>query len=156
MFLNVDYTKIVGLTATVPESDEAQAVLSKYCPIVYTKTLKEVVKEPEIIASTNTFNIPIKLNRKDKAKYNTFNEQFMRAMVNIGVEKKKRPELAKVSIFDLAREFSAKVVGEEDKLLQKYCKAYWAAMTMRKNVCYSAESKIPYVREIIESYPNRK
>lgn len=123
---------------------------------MYTKTLTEIAGEEGIIATTNTFNIPIKLNRKDKAKYNTFNEQFIRAMVNIGVEKKKRPELAKVNIFDLAREYSSKIVPEEDRTLQKYCKAYWAAMTMRKNICYSAESKIPYVQSIIEQFPNRK
>lgn len=123
---------------------------------MYIKTLTEIAGEEGIIATTNTFNIPIKLNRKDKAKYNTFNEQFMRAMVNIGVEKKKRPELAKVNIFDLARDYSSKIVTEEDRTLQKYCKAYWAAMTMRKNVCYSAESKIPYVQSIIGQFPNRK
>lgn len=154
VYLNVWYTQLLGLTATVPEDEVNRLILADFCPIVYTKTLKEIDKVGGIIAKTTTYNLPVKLNRKEKAKYNTFNEQFQRATMNIAIIKKDRPELKDINVFDIAKEYSVK--KDKDDPLCKYAKNYWSAMTMRKWVCYGAESKIPIVKEILRKFPERK
>lgn len=166
VFKNIKYSQVLGLTATEPSSEEAMKILNEVCPIIYKKTLKEIAKTEGIIANTTTFNLPIKLDRRDKAKYNLFNEQFQRATMQISMMKKDllsddvafKEVLAK-SVFDVANFFGRKKIKDlspEFHGLQKASKAYWNAMTMRKWVCYSAESKIPTVLEILKKYPERK
>lgn len=154
VFLNIKSRQLLGLTATVPEDAIVREVLNNHCPVVYTKTLKEIDKTGGIIAKTTTYNLPVKLNRKEKAKYNTFNEQFHRATMQIAMLKKDIIELKDINVFDIAKEYSKKKDGNEQ--LQKQAKAYWSAMTMRKWVCYNAESKIPIVKEILKKFPERK
>lgn len=157
IYHKVKRTQTLGLTATLPEDKEARELLQAACPVVYTKTLKEVASVEGIIAKTTTYNLPVKFNRKDKAKYNTFNEQFHRATMNIAMIKRDREELKNINVFDIAKEYATKKnVAKEDEMLQKHCKAYWNAMTMRKWLCYNAESKIPIVKDILEKYPQRK
>jgi len=77
--------------------------------------------------------------------------------MQIGILKKDREDLKNKNVFDIAKEYATKKdVSQEDKLLQKQAKAYWSAMTMRKWVCYSAESKIDTVLKILEKFPSRK
>ena len=122
VFRNVKYKQLLGLTATVPEDTAVREVLNTYCPVIYTKTLKEVDKLGGIIAKTTTYNLPIKLNRKEKAKYNTFNEQFHRATMQIAMIKKDIEELKDLNVFDIAREYSKRKDGDEH--LRKQAKAY--------------------------------
>jgi superfamily II DNA or RNA helicase len=112
----------LGLTATIPED---RSLLDSVCPIVYNKTLKEVASVGGIIADTTTFNLVVKLNRKEKAKYNTFNEQFHRATMQIAMIKKDVEHLKDKNVFDIAKEYSTKknLVGDE-VFLQKQAKAY--------------------------------
>jgi len=168
VFENVKYTQLLGLTATEPENVESLMVLQKVCPVIYKQTLKDISKTEGIIAKTTTYNLPIKLNKKDKAKYNLFNEQFHKATMEISIEKKrlldeplseKLSEILKKSVFDIAKYFSRQKLDNLDKdyhRLQKLSKKYWSSMTMRKWVCYGAESKIPVVQEILDKYPERK
>lgn len=157
IYRNIKSTQRLGLTATPPEDEEAAKLLAEVCPIVYTKSLKEIDEIGGIIAKTTTYNLPIKLNRKDKAKYNTFNEQFHRATMQIGIIKKEREDLKSMNVFDIVKEFATKKnISKDDEFLQKQAKAYWSAMTMRKWVCYGAESKIDTVIKILEKFPDRK
>lgn len=156
IYRNIKTKQRLGLTATPPEEDEAIRLLAEHCPIVYTKSLKEIDEIGGIIAKTITYNLPVKFNRKDKAKYNTFNEQFYRATMQIGILKKDRSDLKDKNVFDIAKEYATKKVTKEDEFLQKQAKAYWSAMTMRKWVCYGAESKIDVVIKILEKFPDRK
>ena len=157
IYRNIKTKQRLGLTATPPEDEEAIALLEKECPIVYRKSLKEIDAIGGIIAKTTTYNLPVVFNRKDKAKYNTFNEQFQRATMQIAMLKKDREDLKDKNVFDIAKEFATKKnITQEDEFLQKQAKAYWNAMTMRKWVCYGAESKIDTVVKILEKFPSKK
>lgn len=157
IYQNIKTSQRLGLTATPPEEEEAIKLLEEVCPIVYTKSLKEIDEIGGIIAKTTTYNLPVKFNRKDKAKYNTFNEQFHRATMQIAMLKKDREDLVDKNVFDIAKEYATKKnITKEDEFLQKQAKAYWSAMTMRKWVCYGAESKIDTVIKILEKFPSRK
>lgn len=152
IFANISYNQILGLTATVPDDLEYQSVLDLFCPIVFRKTLSDVINKG-IVAESRIFNIPVKMNRRDSARYKIFNQQFNRAKMELSILKTTMPHLQGISVFDIAKAFN----GDKEKNdLVKYSKMFWSGMTLRKMTCYNAESKIPAVKEILAAFPNKK
>lgn len=115
----------------------------------------EDASKEDIIASCVTYNLEIPLNKKDAAKYRTFNNQFNRAVLELSVLKQAIPTLKHKNVFDIAKEFN-KATNPGLKELIKWSKSYWASMTLRKWVCYEAQTKIDYILEIIRKFPNKK
>lgn len=147
VFTNLKYEKILGLTATVPVDT---TILDKYCPIVYRKELEEV---KDLLSDFVIFNLPVKMNKVERKRYNVFNQLFNRANLDISVAKKLEPELKKLSNFDIAEIYS-KLKGTNP--LIKSSKQFWSSMSMRKTVCYESTSKFETIKKLIERFPGRK
>jgi superfamily II DNA or RNA helicase len=162
VFTTVKYDQILGLTATPPED---MSVISKYCPIVYHKNLKDIL-DAKIVSDFKILNIPIKFSRKEQAKYNRFNELFGSAQLQLNIARSADPLLKDTNVFDMAQKYSALKIKEEDykdlptfkeqERLVKFGKQYWSAMSMRKWVCYNSEQKANAAIDIVKMYPDRK
>lgn len=152
LFTNIKYKQILGLTATIPARDEQLKILNEYAKVVFTKTLHEVSSE-NVVSDYYICNLEIPLNRKDLGRYKIFDNQFKRAQMELGILKYREPEYKHLTVFDLARQFSTSKLKEP---VVKYAKQYWSAMSMRKWVCYEAESKIPVVLNILRKFKGRK
>lgn len=152
LYKNIQYNQILGLTATLPHNPDYRKLLSILCPVVYTTTVEEAVKA-EAVSDYTIYNYEITLNRKDRGRYQIFDKNLKQAQMELGILKRYDDELKSLSIFDVAKLYS---VRKEKVPLVKYSKQFWSAMSMRKWVCYEAESKIKIVQEIIDRFPNRK
>lgn len=144
---DIPKSQLVGFTATIPENKE---LLSKVCPVVYSREVKEVM-EDEIISKVQVYNIACDFNKSDKSKYRAFNNQFNRAAMELGILKKQLG--LEETVFDLAKKYSTLNNGSS---IAKWSKQFWGAMTMRKAVCYNSQSKIDLAIEIIKYFPSKK
>ncbi len=151
IYINVKTKQILGLTATIPEDEDYKKTLAEECPVIYIKTVNEIVSK--VVSNYQIYNLEVKLNRKDGAKYRTFDNEFKRAQMELGIIKSRDETLKDKLIFDIAKENCTK---KEKSPIVMYSKKFWSSMTMRKWVCYEAESKIDYVVDIIKKFPNRK
>lgn len=152
---SVEHSFILGLTATLPRNEEYREVLRINCPVVYTKTVNDVVGE--VTSDYKIYNVAVKMNLKDSSKYKVFNAQFNKARIGLSVIKKRNPEFNALSIFDMAKIFSVyKMNAGYDTELLKHSKAFWSAMTLRKQVCYNAISKIKIIKNLITIFPGKK
>lgn len=150
--LNIPCTYMLGLTATLPEHDEDHLeILKKRLPVFFSISLKECV-EQGIVPSFKVFNLKVKLNKKERAKYSIYDKMFNQATAELQTYKNKIPEYNELSVFDLAQKASS----IKTHPLHKIGKSYWLAMSMRKWECYRAESKLETTIEIIKKYPDKK
>lgn len=152
LFENTTYKQILGLTATIPPNEDRLNLLNKYAKVVYSKSLHEVSSE-KVVSDYYICNLEVGLNRKDLGKYRIFDNLFKRAQMELGIIKYREPQYKEYTVFDLAKKFSTSKVKEP---IVKYAKQYWSAMSMRKWVCYEAESKIPIVLSILRKFKGRK
>lgn len=166
VFNNITRSQLLCLTATPPEDKDYFDYLATVAPIVYTKTLSDVVGQ-DIVADYQIFNLEVSFSRKDGAKYNSFNRLFIDSQVQIGIEKNKRQDLKSTPIFDIAKEYSGisrvqlnEITNERERektaILVRLAKSYWSAMTMRKWVCYNSTNKIATVLDILRNNPDKK
>ena len=128
VFDKITYNQILGLTATVPAKPLQLEILNKHCPVVYSKLLAEISNQ-DIVAKYKIFNLEVPLTRSDRGKYQLFDSQLKRAQMELGLLKYRDENLKKLSIFDIAKEYSKSKLKEP---IVKYSKQFWSAMTLRK------------------------
>lgn len=140
----------LGLTGTPPEhNDEYMKRLNEWCPVIYTKTIKEGV-ELGILSPYIIKNIPVSFTRKERWLYKKFDEEYNKAVKEI--HKWRINQNIKDSIFDLASKFSK----DKEHPLNKASKAYWSFMSMRKWTCFKAIKKLDKCVELIKEEPLKK
>lgn len=147
VFQNIKTKNLICLTATLPEDLEYKDFLNSVCPVVYVKTLSEVV-EDKIISEFTIYNLELPLSPKVAGKYKIFDSQFHEGTIELSALRSKN-ELYKfryASIFDMAKDG----INSDDKDLKRAAKKYWGGMQMRKNIVYSNPNKLIYARQIID------
>lgn len=147
VFQNIKTKHLICLTATLPEEEEYRDYLSVVCPVVYSKTLAEVV-DNKIIPEFSILNLEVPLSPSAGGKYKIFDSQFHEGTILLTALRSKN-ELYKykyASIFDMAKAG----VTSDDKDLKAASKKYWGAMQMRKNIVYSNPSKLITARHIVD------
>lgn len=152
LFSIVTYKQVLGLTATVPERDDYREVLKATAPVCFVRKLIDV-SGSDVVSDYKIANLEVGFNRKDSGKYMLFDGQFKRAQMELGILKYKDENLHGLSVFDIAKTYSKLKTKEP---IVKYSKQYWSSMSLRKWVCYEAESKIPVVIDILTKVKKKK
>ena len=154
MFSSVKYKHIICLTATLPEEEEYREFLNTVSPIIYSKTLTEVV-EGKIIPDFSIYNLEVPMSNRAHYMYKVFDSQFNEANIKLNRMLSSNPLYQEkyTSVFDMARVNTGNL---KDPELQKVCKKYWGGMQMRKNVVYNNPSKLIMTRTIMAQFPDRK
>lgn len=142
----------MGLTATPPHQEEYREFLQLTAKIVYHKDVEYAV-DIKAVSEYTIYNLEVKMSRKDRGRYQIFDKLLKRAQMEIGILKRYDKDLRVKTIFDIAKEYSN---SKENNNLVKYSKQFWSSMSMRKWVCYEAESKKEVVVNIINKFPTRK
>lgn len=150
--LDIPCNYMLGLTATLPEHNEiyTQALIERL-PIIYSISLAECVKEG-IVPAFQVFNLKVKLNSGERAKYTIYNKMFEKARMELAQIIKSNPMYYDRDVYDLATEASS----NRTHPLHKVGKTYWSAISMRKWVCYRAESKLKICLDTIKKFPDKK
>lgn len=140
----------MGLTGTPPDhNEEYMKRLDEWCPVIYTKTIKEGV-DMGILSPYIIKNIPVTFTRKERWLYKKFDDEYNKAVKEI--HKYRIKHQLKDSIFDLA----SKIYKDPEHNLYKTAKNYWSFMSMRKWACFKAIKKLDKSVELIQKEPERK
>lgn len=124
VFLNLSYSQILGLTATKPHNEEYLRFMNLVCPIIYSKGIEDALKTRSI-SNYVVYNLEVKLNRSESARYRLFDGNLKKAQYDIGILKKYFPHLKNTDIFNIAKEYSSKkATNESEKGLIKAAKAF--------------------------------
>ncbi len=132
IFFGINYSQLLGLTATKPHNEEYLKLLNIVCPVIYQKKIEDALSI-DAIADYHVYNLEVPLNRSESGKYRLFDTNLRKAQLEIGMAKRSFPNLIDVSIFDIAKEYATrKVTAQHEKHLVKYARQFWSAMTLRK------------------------
>ncbi len=156
--LSKEYIKIhsipfafkLGLTATPPHNEEYLKSLGQLCPILYEVKIDKAV-EDSAISEFKIFNIPVSLNRKERALYKTYDKLFNNSRTEL-YRYITTYKIKDSSVFKLAEDASK----DKEHPAHSVSKTYWFAMMKRKQIIYNANNKIKMASEIINSQKNKK
>jgi len=150
--LDIPCDYMLGLTATLPEHNEHHLdTLLERLPVFFSISLAECVAQ-EIVPAFQVFNLKVKLNAGERARYVIYNKMFEKARIELAQTIKNNTLYQDMDVFDLAADASRTI----NHPLHKVGKAYWSSMSMRKWVCYRAESKKKVCIDLIKKFPDKK
>jgi superfamily II DNA or RNA helicase len=147
----VSYEFVLGLTATLRDDDEKNAVIRQYCPVVDTVTLSECLVHGWVSPFT-VYNLGIKLSESEEKEYKALNAEFSKWFAIFGQD------------FDLAmgclkhshiRENYARTTNWTAQALRVYALNWNKCMQRRKEFLYNLESKVEVAKEIVEQFPDK-
>ena len=84
-FSQVDYTFILGLTATMRRLDRKDAIIRHYAPVVKKLTMIEA-KQKGWVADFLEFHLAIDLPEEERKKYNEMHEKYLKYMRVFGMD----------------------------------------------------------------------
>ena len=131
-----------GLTATPPHIEEYREFLEKVCPIIFRLNMEEAVSL-QLISPYIIENVGVKFNRKEAAKYKSYTKMYNTALFSL-------------SRTGNAFEAAQKYKGDKKHPLYKMANQFWTGMSLRRWVCYKAESKLEACVNIIKHIPKNK
>lgn len=150
--LDIPCKYMLGLTATLPQHNiEYTTKILTILPVIYSISLEECVAKG-IVPPFKVLNLKVKLNRSERGRYSVYNVGFEKARMELAKFIKATPQIQDMDIFDLAKKASVNKLHP----LHKIGKSYWSFMSLRKWVCYRAESKLKICVDIIKKFPNKK
>ncbi len=165
IFENVTYSQVLGLTATVDEED---LIIKKYCPVIFKSGIKESLAA-KAFNDYIVYNVPIAFSKKERGMYQKFDSMFKEAQIELmtikrnelkkDVSERKLEDLSNLTVFDIAQKYSSlkkKDITEDNKNIVGWSKNFWAAMTMRKQLCYVAPTKIKAALDVYSEAPKEK
>tara|TARA_R110000851_G_scaffold153833_2_gene295861 strand:- start:3933 stop:5225 length:1293 start_codon:yes stop_codon:yes gene_type:complete len=141
-----DWGYVYGLTATVPKDKNA---IEAVAPPLFEYNIDQAV-EAGFVSPYKVYNLPVEFTRSEKARYSIFDKQLLEA------QKTLRNYCYKHRInggeFLLARTAKSSVKHDMHIIAKKF----WTGMTMRRNVCKTADNKITKAIDIIGKFPDKK
>ena len=148
----VDYTTLLGLTATMPEDDDKRFMLEEHAPIVDTVGLEEALKKKWVSAFT-IYNMAVKMTPDEVSAHNRLKKDFNRFFAFFGHDF----QLAMSCLNNSAASKSwAKEIQRDEKEVRIYAVQFMRAMRARKELLYGLQSKIGMAAAIIERNKSRK
>lgn len=159
IFKNVQYTIILGLTATFERLDGKDEIISKKCPIVDTISVEEAIenkwladyREYEVLIEPEDIDVYKEVNKEFYEHFSYFNYDFNLAM-KCATDWKRRSELAK----ERCREDQSEDFKTVNKQILVHAMGFSRTLQARKKYIYSHPKKIELTNLILENRQDKK
>lgn len=159
IFKNVQYTIILGLTATFERLDGKDEIISKKCPIVDTISVEEAIenkwladyREYEVLIEPEDIDVYKEVNKEFYEHFSYFNYDFNLAM-KCATDWKRRSELAK----ERCREDQSEGFKTVDKQILVHAMGFSRTLQARKKYIYNHPKKIELTNLILENRQDKK
>lgn len=159
IFKNVQYTIILGLTATFERLDGKDEIISKKCPIVDTISVEEAIenkwladyREYEVLIEPEDIDVYKEVNKEFYEHFSYFNYDFNLAM-KCATDWKRRSELAK----ERCREDQSEDFKTVDKQILIHAMGFSRTLQARKKYIYNHPKKIELTNLILENRQDKK
>jgi|TARA_R110002167_G_scaffold126219_1_gene306848 superfamily II DNA or RNA helicase len=137
-FINNTYTRILCMTATLPEEPEYRAILATLAPTIYNLSLDECV-DLELVAPYKILCIPLDLNDEERAEYKKINNSFGYHKNRLGF-----------GAFDTAKAILAD--GSATPKDKATAFQFFACIRKRKKIIDHASAKVSKLQSIIVNH----
>ena len=159
IFKNVQYTIILGLTATFERLDGKDEIISKKCPIVDTISVEEAIenkwladyREYEVLIEPEDIDVYKEVNKEFYEHFSYFNYDFNLAM-KCATDWKRRSELAK----ERCREDQSEDFKTVNKQILVHAMGFSRTLQARKKDIYNHPKKIELTNLILENRQDKK
>ena len=159
IFKNVQYTIILGLTATFERLDGKDEIISKKCPIVDTISVEEAIenkwladyREYEVLIEPEDIDVYKEVNKEFYEHFSYFNYDFNLAM-KCATDWKRRSELAK----ERCREDQSEDFKTVNKQILVHAMGFSRTLQARKKYIYNHPKKIELTNLILENRQDKK
>lgn len=159
IFKNVQYTIILGLTATFERLDGKDEIISKKCPIVDTISVEEAIenkwladyREYEVLIEPEDIDVYKEVNKEFYEHFSYFNYDFNLAM-KCATDWKRRSELAKKR----CREDQSEDFKTVNKQILVHAMGFSRTLQARKKYIYNHPKKIELTNLILENRQDKK
>lgn len=159
IFKNVQYTIILGLTATFERLDGKDEIISKKCPIVDTISVEEAIenkwladyREYEVLIEPEDIDVYKEVNKEFYEHFSFFNYDFNLAM-KCATDWKRRSELAK----ERCREDQSEDFKTVNKQILVHAMGFSRTLQARKKYIYNHPKKIELTNLILENRQDKK
>lgn len=159
IFKNVQYTIILGLTATFERLDGKDEIISKKCPIVDTISVEEAIenkwladyREYEVLIEPEDIDVYKEVNKEFYEHFSHFNYDFNLAM-KCATDWKRRSELAK----ERCREDQSEDFKTVNKQILVHAMGFSRTLQARKKYIYNHPKKIELTNLILENRQDKK
>lgn len=159
IFKNVQYTIILGLTATFERLDGKDEIISKKCPIVDTISVEEAIenkwladyREYEVLIEPEDIDVYKEVNKEFYEHFSYFNYDFNLAM-KCATDWKRRSELAK----ERCRGDQSEDFKTVNKQILVHAMGFSRTLQARKKYIYNHPKKIELTNLILENRQDKK
>lgn len=159
IFKNVQYTVILGLTATFERLDGKDEIISKKCPIVDTISVEEAIenkwladyREYEVLIEPEDIDVYKEVNKEFYEHFSFFNYDFNLAM-KCATDWKRRAELAK----ERCKEDQSEDFKTVNKQILVHAMGFSRTLQARKKYIYNHPKKIGLTNLILENRQDKK
>lgn len=159
IFKNVQYTIILGLTATFERLDGKDEIISKKCPIVDTISVEEAIenkwladyREYEVLIEPEDIDVYKEVNKEFYEHFSYFNYDFNLTMKCV-TDWKRRSELAK----ERCREDQSEDFKTVNKQILVHAMGFSRTLQARKKYIYNHPKKIELTNLILENRQDKK
>ena len=159
IFKNVQYTIILGLTATFERLDGKDEIISKKCPIVDTISVEEAIenkwladyREYEVLIEPEDIDVYKEVNKEFYEHFSYFNYDFNLAM-KCATDWKRGSELAK----ERCREDQSEDFKTVNKQILVHAMGFSRTLQARKKYIYNHPKKIELTNLILENRQDKK
>lgn len=159
IFKNIQYTIILGLTATFERLDGKDEIISKKCPIVDTISVEEAIenkwladyREYEVLIEPEDIDVYKEVNKEFYEHFSFFNYDFSLAM-KCATDWKRRSELAK----ERCREDQSEDFKTVNKQILVHAMGFSRTLQARKKYIYNHPKKIELTNLILEHRQDKK
>ena len=159
IFKNIQYTVILGLTATFERLDGKDEIISKKCPIVDTISVEEAIenkwladyREYEVLIEPEDIDVYKEVNKEFYEHFSYFNYDFNLAM-KCATDWKRRSELAK----ERCREDQSEDFKTVNKQILVHAMGFSRTLQARKKYIYNHPKKIELTNLILENRQDKK
>jgi superfamily II DNA or RNA helicase len=159
IFKNIQYTVILGLTATFERLDGKDEIISKKCPIVDTISVEEAIenkwladyREYEVLIEPEDIDVYKEVNKEFYEHFSFFNYDFNLAM-KCATDWKRRSELAK----ERCREDQSEDFKTVNKQILVHAMGFSRTLQARKKYIYNHPKKIELTNLILEHRQDKK
>ena len=134
------YSKLLCMTATLPEDDDYRKILNELAPTCYRITLDECV-ELGLVAPYDIYCIPVEMTDEEKAEYKKANNLFVQMKYRLGG----------FDAFKQAQAILKGAPGDKGAAAQ-----FFNAIRQRKQVVQHAENKLEAAKELVDYHIDDK
>jgi len=154
----IDYSMVLGLTATIPEDDEKREFIEQYAPVFDTVDLAEA-KKNDWVSDFIVYQLGIELDPEERMRYDKLTDKFYSNFSWFNNDFDKVTRTLNNDKFCKKWAKKQQLRNKDGSLatgrLKGHASRVMGTIQKRKTLLYNSDSKLKVLKEILEKFPDK-